>query len=152
TDVAVVLHHAVRIDAQPGYTFRLFFQVRPDVHAGRVPPHEERLVIIDGLFDELDTGVEEFLIDRSHALDRERAGVRYFLRAICVSVGVQDTAWSELLLELGIFWIVRVLRLLLRVQVIEIPEELVEAVSGGHEFITVAEVILAELPTYIAER
>jgi hypothetical protein len=65
---------------------------------------------------------------------------------------VQDPARSELLLELGIFRVVRALRLLLRVKVVKVPEELIEAVSGGQELIAVTEVILAELAGDVTQR
>jgi hypothetical protein len=48
--------------------------------------------------------------------------------------------------------IVRHLRLLLGVQVVEVAEELVEAVRGRQELVQVAEVVLAELPGRVPER
>jgi hypothetical protein len=65
---------------------------------------------------------------------------------------VEHAARPELLLELRIFWIVRVLRFLLGVQVIEIAEELVEAVRGRKKLVAVAEVVLSELAADVAER
>ena len=47
---------------------------------------------------------------------------------------------------------VRQLRLLLGVEVVEVAEELVEAVHGRQELVHVAEVVLAELPGRVAER
>jgi hypothetical protein len=47
--------------------------------------------------------------------------------------------------------VVRKLRLLLGVQVVEVAEELVEAVRGGQVLVQVAKVILAELPRRVAE-
>jgi hypothetical protein len=44
------------------------------------------------------------------------------------------------------------LRILLGVQVVEVAEELVEAVHGGEELIPVAEMVLAELPGRVAVR
>ena len=52
----------------------------------------------------------------------------------------------------GLFGIVGVLRLLLGVEVVEVAEELVEAVVGRQELVLVAEVVLAELPVDVAER
>src|SRR5207253_2779362 len=46
-DVAVMLDHPVGIDAEAGLALAFRLQAGPDVHAGRVPPQEERLV---GLF------------------------------------------------------------------------------------------------------
>src|SRR5262245_29689991 len=44
-DVAVVLDHTVRINAEAGLALRFRLEARPDVHAGGVPPEEERLVL-----------------------------------------------------------------------------------------------------------
>ena len=44
------------------------------------------------------------------------------------------------------------LRLLLRVQVVEVAEELVEAVARGQHFVAVAEVVLAELAGHVTLR
>ena len=151
-DVPIVLHHAVGIEAQPRLSLRLLLQVGEDVHAGRVPPAEERLAVRVGLLDELQARVEELLVHRLHALDRQRSGVLDLLRAVWIGPAVQDAARAELLLELGVLRIVRVLRLLLRVQVVEVAEELVEAVGGGQELVAVAQVVLAELAGDVTQR
>ena len=44
------------------------------------------------------------------------------------------------------------LRLVFGIQVIEVAEELVEAVHRGQEFVAVAEMVLAELPGRVALR
>jgi hypothetical protein len=87
-----------------------------------VEPDEERLAVIDGLLHELHARVEEFLVDRFHALDRQRAGVLDLLRAVRVEPRVEYAAWAELLLELRVLRIVGVLRFLFGIQVIEIPK------------------------------
>ena len=61
-------------------------------------------------------------------------------------------ARAELLLERRVLGIVGQLRLFLGVQVIEVAEELVEAVHGRQVFVAVAEVVLAELAGGVAER
>ena len=53
----------------------------PDVHAGRIEPHKERLAVADGAVDEFRRGLEELLVDRLHALLGERPGVLAFLLA-----------------------------------------------------------------------
>jgi hypothetical protein len=58
---------------------------------------------------------------------------------------VQDAAWSKSLLEFGILGVVRVLRLLLCVQVVEVTKELVETMNSRQELVPVAKMILAEL-------
>ena len=52
----------------------------------------------------------------------------------------------------GILGIVGVLGLLLGVQMVEVAEELVEAVVGGQELVLVAQVVLAELAGDVAQR
>src|SRR5262249_54049539 len=63
---------------------------------------------------------------------------------IC-SPRMQHTPRSEPLAERGILGIVRILWLLFGVQVVEVAEELVEAVDRGQELIPIPQVILAEL-------
>ena len=68
------------------------------------------------------------------------------------AVAVEHAARAELLLERRILGIVGQLRLFLGVQVIEVAEELVEAVHGRQVFVPIAEVVLAELAGGVAER
>src|SRR4030095_9309940 len=65
---------------------------------------------------------------------------------------MHDATRPEALLEFRVLWVVGVLRLLLGVQVIQVPEELVEPVGGGQELVLVTKVILAELTRDITER
>ena len=65
---------------------------------------------------------------------------------------LHDAARTELRPERRVLRIVGVLRLVLGVQVIEVAEELVEAVNGRQEFVAVAEMVLAELSGRIALR
>src|SRR4029434_5142537 len=65
---------------------------------------------------------------------------------------MHDATRPEALLEFRVLGVVGVLRLLLRVQVIQVPEELVEPVGGGQELVLVTKVILAELTRDITER
>src|SRR6185295_2794127 len=65
-------------------------------------------------------------------------------------VTMEHTARTESLLELGTFRVVRVLRLLLGIQVIEVAEELVEAMNRRDEVVAIAQVVLAELTGGIA--
>src|SRR5204863_9082533 len=82
----------------------------------------------------------------------QRARVRDRLPALPVGDAVQNAARTELLLERRILGIVGQLRLLLGVQVIQIAEELVEAMYGRQVFVAVTEVVLPELAGCIAER
>ena len=113
-DVAVVLDHAVGIDAQARLAFALFLEMREDVHAGGVVIAEERLVGLGLLVHPRNGGIGELIVDGFHALDGERAGVFDLLLADfaedgidggVVGVGcpgVHDAARAELLLELGV--------------------------------------------------
>ena len=68
---------------------------------------------------------------------------------------VDHAARSEVLAEVGEVLgrgVVAELGLLFGVEVVEVPEELVEAVRGGQELVAVAEVVLAELARGVALR
>src|SRR5262249_54366230 len=66
-------------------------------------------------------------------------------------LALEDATRAELLPELGILRIVRILRLLFGVQVIEVAEDLVEAVNSRQVFIAIAEMVLAKLACRITE-
>src|SRR5262249_24785281 len=65
---------------------------------------------------------------------------------------LENAARAKLRQEVWILRIVRVLRLLLRVEVIEIAEKHVEAVHRWQELVAVAKMVLAELRGHIALR
>ena len=122
------------------------------------------LLVAVRLVHESERGVDEFLVDGLHPLLRERPGVFAFLlapgskaRIVAGRVGrrrdaFHDTARTELRPEGRVLRIVRVFRLVLGVEVIEIAEELVEAVHGRQELVAVAEMVLAELAGRVALR
>ena len=82
----------------------------------------------------------------------ERAGALDLLRAVRVRPGVDHAARAVLLPHLRVLEVVRVLRLVLGVQVVERAVELVEAVHGRQMLVEVAEVVLAELTGHVALR
>ena len=147
-DVAIVFDHAIRIDAQAGLAVRFLLQVREDVHAGGVPPEEERLVRLLGALHEIQRLRRHFLVHGLHALAGERAGVG----DAAVRKAVDHPTRTELLLELRALRVVGILRFFLGVQVVEVAEELVEAVRRGQHLVAVAQVVLAELPGDVALR
>ena len=65
---------------------------------------------------------------------------------------VHDTARPEALPELGVLRVVRILGFFFGVQVVQVAEELVEAVRRRQELVLVAQVILAELAGHVALR
>ena len=167
SDVAVVLDHAVGIliprhAALPDHRRP---HMREDVHARGVHPGEERLVGLRLPRHEVDGGSRSLVVDRLHPLAVERTGVLDGLLAdlapmrligeIISDAGLafHDATWRVsagvclvVLRPIGTF------RLLLGIQVIEVAEELVEAVNAGKEFVPVAEMVLAELAGGVAER
>ncbi len=96
---------------------------------------------------------QDLLVDRLHALLGERPGVIDLLGAVVLRPRVQHTSRAEPLPELRELLFVRVvreLRLLLGVEVVEVAEELVEPMGGGQELVPVAEVVLPELAGDVA--
>ena len=96
------------------------------MHAGAVPPYKERLVSLDCAVHEIQGCYSGFVVDCFHALDCQRSGI--FDSAI--SIRMYYATWAEFLFEFRIFRIVRMFRLLLSIQMIEVSEELIEAVIG----------------------
>ena len=162
--MAVVLDHAVGVDSETGLAFRLLLQVREDVHAGGVPPDEEGLVGLLGTLHEVEGLGGDFFVDGFHALLGQRAGVldrlladfaeaRIIRRVIHVRrVAVQHATRSERRLELRVLRIIHILRLLFRIQVIEVAEPFIEPVDRGQHVVAVAKVVLAELARHVAQR
>jgi hypothetical protein len=167
--VLIVLHHGVVVERlpAPGLTNDLLRRVDPEVHPGGVEPHEEGLLLLAGTSDEVLGRTEELHIAGLHALLRERPGILDLLLADPAPArllggvvrfcrpGVDDAARAEHLPEIGKFLLIRVvhvLGLLLGVQVVEVPEELVEPVDRGQVLVLVAEVVLSELAGDVAER
>jgi hypothetical protein len=67
-------------------------------------------------------------------------------------LALQYAARAEFRAKFGILGIIRVLRLLLGIEVVEVAEELVEAVYGRQMLVAIAEMILAELAGGVALR
>ena len=154
-DEPVVVDHRVvvgRLPA-PGLTDALRLRVGAEVHVGGVDPHEERRAVGVLATDEVDRRLGDLVVDGLHALLGQRPGVLDPLRAVLVRPRVQDAAGAEALAELrevGGRWVVGQLRLLLGVEVVEVAEELVEAVGRRQVLVLVAEVVLAELAGGVA--
>jgi hypothetical protein len=72
----------------------------------------------------------------------QRARVLDLLGAVGVRPAVEHATRTEPFPERGIRRVVRVLRLFFGVQVVEVAEELVEAVDGRQEVVAIAEMIL----------
>src|SRR5215467_4717695 len=87
-NVRVMLHHAVGIDAKPGFVPRLGLEPCPDVHAGRTEPDEERLAVLHCTVNELRRGLQELLIDCLHTLLGEWPGILASLLAPGAKTGI----------------------------------------------------------------
>ena len=134
------------------------------MHPRRVEPDQPGRVRLLRAVDEIERGVEELVVDGLHPLDRQwpgvlalllahRAEARVGLAAVGFGrVAAQHAARAELFAESGIFRVVRILRLLLGVEVIEVAEELVEAVHRRQVRVAIAQMVLAELAGGVAER
>ena len=145
-------HHVVVVALAVALALVLGGRVGAEMHAGGVVPEEERLLRLVLLVDEFQRALRDFVVDRFHPLLRQRAGVLDGLAALAVGLAMQHAARAEVLPELGVLRIVGVFGLFLRVEVIEVAEELVEAVHRRQILILVAEMVLAELPRGVAER
>src|SRR4029079_16460895 len=158
-DVVVELRHAGFLyrPAVLGVSQGLVFgrEVGDDVHPGWIEPQEERLVVGLVLVDELQGKVANFVIYGFHPLGIKRSsildplfadlaparihgGIIHVGRPRVDHVARTDDA-QQLLRVTGVRGIFH------RIEVIEVAEELVEAVHRRKEFILVAKVILAKL-------
>ncbi len=99
-----------------------------------------------GFFHEIESAGSHFRVDSLHPFHRQGAGVLY----PAISVRMNNTPGAELLAKCWILWVVDIFRLVLGVEVVQVAEELVEAVIGGQVLIAVTQVILAELAGGIA--
>src|SRR3984885_7063314 len=163
-DVVVELRHARFVDGPAilRVAQRLVFgrKVSDDVHARRIEPEEERLVVGLGLVDELQGKVADFIVHSFHPLGIERSRVFDLLLAdlapawihggvvdigrITVDHVARTDSVQQLLRIAGMRWILH------RVEVIQIAEELVEAVHRRQKFVFVAKMVLAELAGGVA--
>ena len=99
-------------------------------------------------------GLHPFGIERAGVLDpllADLAPARLLGRVVSIGrPGMHHVARADLVLELR--RVVGMGRVFHRIQVIEVAEELVEAVHGRQELVAVAQVVLAELTRCIAHR
>ena len=148
--MTVVFDHAVRIEPESGLALALLLQVREDVHAGGVPPEEERLVGLLGLFE-----IVECLAVTSSSIVSMRflpSGPVLSIFWVPSGIGpaVDHTAGLVLFDQCRILEVVLVLELFLGVEVVERAEELVEPMRRRQGLVGVAEVVLAELRGHVA--
>jgi hypothetical protein len=85
----VMLCHTVGIE--PDAPIRGFLEMGPDMHAGAVEPHEERLLVFRRLVDKARGVLVDLLVNGRHAGHVERTGIFDFLSAL--AVGVAAPMW-----------------------------------------------------------
>ena len=146
SDMPVMLDHAIGINAQTGLAFRLFLQAREDVHAGGVPPHEERLVCFLCSLHEVKRLGIDFLVDGFHPLLGERPGIGHS----AIGKAVDHATRTKALLEGRIFRVVGMLWLFFGIEVIEVAEKLIESMLGRQGIVGITKVIFAELTGHVA--
>ncbi len=167
SDRRIVLDHTVVVlgsRRQSRFVAVRVPHMRAQVHAGGVEPAEKRRVRPGLTLDEVYCRGGRFVVDRLHAFPGECAGVldglladlapaRLFGRVVALRrLGAQHAARAKGLPERGIARVSPRFRVLLGVEVVEVAEELIEAMHRRQELVAVAEVVLAELAGGIAER
>src|SRR5579863_9382138 len=122
-----------------------------------IHPDEERHSGMRLTLDKIDCGTGGLVVDRFHALYGQRSGVFDLLfanlaeariggRVVGLGGGaLQYTSRAEPCGKSGILGIIRILRILFGIQVVEIAEEFVEAMYRRQEFIPISKMVLAEL-------
>src|SRR5215467_6959459 len=117
------------------------------MHVGGVQPDEERLAGLMLSFDEVFGRGDKLFVACFHSLAIERAGVfdpllpyaapaRLFGRVVLGGgIAVQDPARAELVSEPFFLWIIAVLGIFFGVEVIQVSEELVEAVHRRQKLV-----------------
>jgi hypothetical protein len=156
-DELVVVDHRVVVGRLPPsrLTDAPSLGMRAEVHVRGVHPGEEGLAGLVLTLDEVDRRIDDLVVDRLHPLPGQRARVLDLVLSAPGDPAPQDPARPEALTEVRVLLRVRVigvLRLLLGIQVVEVAEELVEAVGRRKVLVAVAEVVLAELARRVSER
>ena len=152
-----MVDHRVVVRRLPpaGLADALRFRVGAEMHVGGVDPHEERRAVRLLAADEVDRRVGDLVVDGLHPLLGQRTGVLDPLGPILIRPTVKDATGAEPLPELREIrrrWVVGQLGFLFGVEVVEVAEELVEAVVGGQVLVLVPQVVLAELAGGVAVR
>jgi len=164
--VLVVIDHGVVIRAleSPGLPHALWLGVSAQVHVGEVHPDKDRLASLVLPLDEIHGPVRDVVVDRHHPLGGQRTGVLADLladfaeprvrgRVVLVRrLAVEHASRAVFGAKRRVLRVIRKLRLLFGVQVIQVAVKLVEPMHGRQEFVAIAQVVLAELPGRIAER
>src|SRR5262249_16233450 len=147
--IAIEFDHAVRINAEAGLAFRCRFEMRPNVHPRWVEIAKPRRVGLAIAVDKIERGGEKLLVHCFPPLGLERARIFDGLLANPSILRINSriiylrrfrpeyTTRSELCAKPRVLRVIRILRLFLRIEVIEVAKELVEAMHGRQKFVSV---------------
>ena len=144
----IVLCHAVCIKTKSSLAIPLLAETCPDVHARCIVPYEERLLRLYGPLNEVYRALKELTIGRFHAF----AGEGSCILNLAIGVTANNSTWSEFLVELAILRVMVGFRLFLGIEVIEIAEELVEAMCCRQILVKITKVVLAKLGAGVTQR
>ena len=92
------------------------------MHPRRVIPQKKWLSGVCGTLKEIDRSGSDLVVNGFHPFFGERTSIFEF----SIRARSDHAARSEFLTEFGGFWIIRVLRFFLCIEVVQISEELVE--------------------------
>ncbi len=146
TDILVMGDHdIVVISLIAALALVLFGAMGAKVHGSGVVPDEEGLPFIVGLVDEVERMLGRLIVDCFHTVPGQRTSVFDLLSTHAIRPTVQHASGSEVLFERRVLRIIRILGFLLRVEVVEVAEKLVEAMLGRKKRILVPQMVLAEL-------
>ncbi len=148
----------------PGLTNTLRLGVSAKVHMGEVHPNEGRFASLVLPLDELHCPRSDVIVNGFHPLFGQWTRVLAHLlanlaeawingRIILVrGLAVQHATRAELGEKRRVLWIVGQFRLFASVEVVQGSVELVEAMHSGQVFVTITQMIFAELAGCIASR
>ena len=122
--------------------------MREDVHACRVPPNKEGLVLFFSALHEVKCLDHHLIVNRFHALACQRTCIL----DRTAGKAMYHATRTEFLFELRIFRVVWILRFFFRIQVIQVAEKLIKTMCSRQHFVTITEVILAKLSSLVTTR
>jgi hypothetical protein len=150
-DVIVVFLERVAVDvfmARARLSLRLLLQMQEHVKSRRRMPKEERGLVAGAAIEKVERLRGDFVVERLHALRRQRA----FVLRRASGGSRDDSSRIEAPAEFRIRRAIRIFKIFIRVQVVEIAPKLVETVPMGKMFFEIAEVVLAELRRRVSPR
>src|SRR4051812_48348439 len=109
------------------------------MHAGCIEIAEPGIALLRFAIHEVKRGRQEFFINRFHAFFGKRSGIFNYLLAYLAKLGIkgciilfgclafQHAPGPEFFAEVGVLWIIGIFWFFLRVEVVEVSEELIKS-------------------------